>query len=170
MGYRACCCRIVLFTTVLLLSTSIPCHATNDPQNQDAQGASASSTQTAQTAQIVAQLEQKANRANPREQCYLYTQIVQTMAEAAGRQMLDGDSEQATATLKQTEHYAQMIHQTLARDTKRLKDAEKTLERTTQRMGEYLNRTSGDDHLAMQATLKQLDHVHGEVLDQVFRH
>ncbi len=59
---------------------------------------------------------------------------------------------------------------TLARDTKRLKDSEKMLERTTQRLGEYLNRTSGDDHLAMQATLRQLDHVHDELLDQVFSH
>jgi hypothetical protein len=159
MGYPVRCCRTAFFTVVILLSTSIPCHAANDESNPEAQ-----------TAQIIAQLEQRASHANPREQCFLYTQIVQTMVEAAGRQMLNGDSEQANATLKQTEHYTQMIHQTLARDTKRLKDAEKTLERTTQRMGEYLNRTSGDDHLAMQATLRQLDHVHDELLNQVFSH
>jgi hypothetical protein len=159
MGYRARCCRTVLFTVVILLSTSIPCRAAGDDPNPEAQ-----------TAQLIAQLEQRANRANPREQCYLYTQIVQTIVEAAGRQMLNGDSEQAAATLKQTEHYTQLIHQTLARDTKRLKDAEKILEHSTQRMGEYLNRTSGDDHLAMQATLRQLDHVHDELLDQVFKH
>jgi hypothetical protein len=159
MGYPVRCCRTALFTVVILLSTSIPCHAATDPPSPEAQ-----------TAQIIAQLEQKASRANPREQCFLYTQIVQTMVETAGREMLNGDSEQANATLKQTDHYTQLIHQTLARDTKRLKDAEKTLERTTQRMGEYLNRTSGDDHLAMQATLRQLDHVHDELLNQVFSH
>jgi hypothetical protein len=159
MGFRARCCRTVLFTVVILLSTSIPCRAASDEPSPEAQ-----------TAQLIAQLEQRANHANPREQCYLYTQIVQTIVEAAGRQMLNGDSEQAAATLKQTEHYTQLIHQSLARDTKRLKDAEKILERSTQRMGEYLNRTSGDDHLAMQATLRQLDHVHDELLDQVFNH
>jgi Na+/phosphate symporter len=164
MGYRARCYRTVLFTVVILLSTCIPCRAAGDEQsNPEAQTA-------AQTAQLIDQLEQKASRANPREQCYLYTQIVQTIVEAAGRQMLNGDSEQAAATLKQTEHYTQLIHQTLARDTKRLKDSEKTLERSTQHIGEYLNRTSGDDHLAMQATLRQLDHVHTELLDQVFNH
>lgn len=162
MGYPARCCRTVLFTVVILLSASIPCHAANEQPTPE--------SQAAQTALLIAQLEQKASHANPREQCYLYTQIVQTMVEAAGREMLNGDSEQADATLKQTQHYTQLIHQSLARDTKRLKDAEKVLERTTQRMGEYLNRTSGDDHLAMQATLKQLDHVHDELLNQVFSH
>jgi hypothetical protein len=159
MDYRARSCRTALFTVVILLSTSVPCRAARE-----------AATPEADTAQIIAQLELKASHANPREQCYLYTQIVQTMVDAAGRQMLNGDSEQAAATLKQTEHYAQMIHLALARDTKRLKDAEKMMERTRERMSEYLNRTSGDDHLAMQATLKQLDHVHDELLDQVFSH
>ena len=159
MDYRARCCRTTLLTVVILLSTSVPCRAASDDANPEAQ-----------TAQIIAQLESKANHANPREQCYLYTEIVQTMVEAAGRQMLNGDSEQAAATLKQTEHYTQLIHLALARDTKKLKDAEKMMERTTQRVSEYLNRTSGDDHLAMQATLKQLDHVHDELLNQVFSH
>lgn len=159
MDYRGRCCRTALFTVVILLSTSVPCRAAREDANPEAQ-----------TAQIIAQLELKVSHANPREQCYLYTEIVQTMVEAAGREMLNGDSEQATATLKETQHYTQLVHLALARDTKRLKDAEKMMDRTTQRMSEYLNRTSGDDHLAMQATLKQLDHVHDELLDQVFRH
>jgi hypothetical protein len=163
MAVRARCCRTVLFTVVILLSTSIPCRASREEPSPEAQKA-------AQTAQLLTQLEQKASHANPREQCFIYTEIVQTMVEAAGREMLNGDSEQAAATLKQTAHYTQLIHQTLARDTKRLKDAEKMLERTTQHVGEYVNRTSGDDHLAMQATLRQLDHVHDEMLDQVFSH
>jgi Na+/phosphate symporter len=153
------CYRTVVAAVALLLFTSLPCRA-NDDQTK----------QTDPEAQAIAQLEAKANHANPREQCYLYTQLVQTMVEAAGHQMLAGDSERATATLKQTEHYTQLIHLALARDTKRLKDAEKMMEQTTQRMGEYLRHTSGDDHTAMQATLKQLDHVHDELLDQVFSH
>jgi hypothetical protein len=159
MGYRARFCRIAFFTVVLLLSTSVPCRAAREDTSPEAQNA-----------QIIAQLELKASHANPREQCYLYTQIIQTMVEDAGRQILNGDSEQAAATLKRTEHYTQLIHLALARDTKRLKDAEKMMEHTRQRVSEYLNRTSGDDHLAMQATLKQLDHVHDELLDQVFSH
>jgi hypothetical protein len=159
MDLPARCCRVTLLTVVILLCTSVPCRAAREGPSPESQAA-----------QIIAQLELKASHANPREQCYLYTEIVQTMVDAAGREMLNGDSEQANATLQQTQHYTQLIHLALARDTKRLKDSEKMLERTTQRMSEYLNRTSGDDHLAMQATLKQLDHVHDELLDQVFRH
>jgi len=121
-------------------------------------------------AQAIAQLEQKANQANPREQCYLYVQLIHSMTEAAGRQILNGEYEQAAATMKKTEHYAQLIHAGLARDTKRLKDAEKLMEHTTARLNEYLRHSSGDDRLAMQATLKQLDGVHDELLTQVFSH
>jgi hypothetical protein len=157
MDHRARCCKAITITAILTLFVSLPGRAATDDV-------------TTPDAQIIAQLEAKASHASPREQCYLYTQLVQAMVDAAGREMLNGDSDQAAATLKQTEHYAQLIHLALARDTKRLKDAEKLMEHTTQRMGEYLRRTSGDDHLAMQATLKQLDHVHDELLDQVFSH
>jgi hypothetical protein len=156
MDYRVRCCRTLSLTVLFLLCASVPCRAASDEPSPEQQA--------------IAQLELKVSHASPREQCFLYTEIVQTMVEAAGQQMLNGDSEQANATLKQTEHYTQLIHQAIARDTKRLKDAEKMMEHTTQRMGEYLRHTSGDDHLAMQATLKQLDHVHDELLDQVFSH
>jgi len=156
MAYRARCFKALSLTVVVLLCASVTCRAASDESNPEQQA--------------IAQLELKASHASPREQCFLYTEIVQTMVEAAGKEMLNGDSERANATLKQTEHYTQLIHQALARDTKRLKEAEKMMERTTQRMGEYLRHTSGDDHLAMQATLKQLDHVHDELLDQVFSH
>jgi hypothetical protein len=150
---------LCVLPVVFLLTTSLSCRAASGPKDS-----------TPPDPAAIAQLAEKANHANPREQCYLYTQLVQTMVEAAGRQMLDGDSEQATATLKQTEHYTQLIHLALARDTKRLKDTEKMMERTSERLGDYLRRTSGDDRVAMEATLQQLDHVHNEVLDQVFSH
>jgi hypothetical protein len=156
MGYSAHCCKTITIAIAITLFASVPGQAATDTTGPDPQA--------------IAQLELKASHANPREQCYLYAQLVQTMADAAGHEMLNGDSDQAVATLKKTEHYAQLIHLGLARNTKRLKDAEKLLERTTQRMGEYLRRTSGDDRLAMQATLKQLDHVHDELLNQVFSH
>lgn len=166
MYVRACSRRplsvpvaLLLLPVAFLLATSLSCRAANGP------GAPPDPDPAA-----IAQLEEKASHANPREQCYLYTQLVQTMVEAAGHQMLDGDSQQATATLKRTEQYSQLIHLALARDTKKLKDSEKMMERTTERLGEYLRRTSGDDRVAMEATLRQLDHVHDELLVQVFNH
>jgi hypothetical protein len=83
---------------------------------------------------------------------------------------MNGDSDEANASLKKAEYYAQLIHLGLARNSKKLKDAEKLMERTTERLGEYLRRSSGDDRSNMQATLKQLDNIHDELLQQVFLH
>ena len=65
-------------------------------------------------AQALAQLELRAQQAGPRDQCFLYTELVHTMTEIAGKQMLDGDIDQASATLKKVNHYAQLIHMDLA--------------------------------------------------------
>src|SRR6202030_3363901 len=106
MGYRTFCCKTITFALAITFLAGVPCRAATDPAAPDTQA--------------IAQLELKASQANPREQCFLYAQLVQTMSEAAGRQMLNGESEQAAATLKKTEHYAQLIHLGLARDTKKL--------------------------------------------------
>jgi hypothetical protein len=141
---------------LVALSITASCRASNDEPPSDAQS--------------IAQLELRASQAGPREQCYLYVQLIHSMTEAAGKQVLNGEYEQAAATMKKTEHYAQLIHDGLARDTKRLKDAEKLMEHTTARLNEYLRHSSGDDRLAMEATLKRLDGVHDELLTQVFSH
>jgi hypothetical protein len=120
--------------------------------------------------QFIATLEQRAMTAQPREQCFLYTELVHSMTQLAGKQFLDGDFEQGAATLKKIQHYAQLIHQNLANNTKRIKEAEKLMEHTTFHLGEYVHHASGDDKMALQATLKQLDGVHDELLTEVFRH
>jgi hypothetical protein len=121
-------------------------------------------------AQALSQLELRAEQASPRDQCFLYTELVHTMTEIAGKQMLNGDIDQASATLKKVEHYATLIHLNLANDTKRLKNAELLMHHTTYRLGEYLHKSSGEDRDTLQATLKRLDQVHDELLAQVFRH
>ena len=120
--------------------------------------------------QAVSQLELRAQQANPREQCFLYTELVNGLTEIAGREMLAGDVDRASATLKRVEHYAQLIHMGLASDTKRLKNAEMLMHQTTHRLGDYLRASSGDDRATLQATLKQLNQVQDELLAQVFKH
>jgi hypothetical protein len=120
--------------------------------------------------QFITQLEQRASQAQPREQLFLYTQLVHSMTQLAGKQFFDGEYEEGAATLKKVEHYAQLIHNNLAKDTKRVKDAEMLMEHTTVRLGEFMHHASGDDREALQATLKKLDHVHDELLAQVFVH
>lgn len=120
--------------------------------------------------QAIAQLEARAATANPREQCFLYTELVHHMTEVAAHQFLDGDTEHASVTLKRVEHYAHLIHMGLARDTKRLKNAEMLMHKTTYRLTGFLHAASDEDKATLQATLKQLDSVQDELLDQVFNH
>ncbi len=119
---------------------------------------------------MLSQLELRASQAGPREQCFLYTELVHAATELAGRQMLAGDLENASASLKRVEHYAQLIHLGLADDTKRLKNAEMLMHHTTYRLSEYMHAVSSDDRETLQATLKQLNQVQDELLAQVFKH
>jgi hypothetical protein len=152
-----CRSSILLPLPLLLTFFCMPAHAS-------------SINETLPDAQALNLMEQQAQEAKPREQCFLYTELVHTMTEIAGKQMLDGNIDQASATLRKVEHYAELIHLGLAHDTKRLKNAELLMHHTTYRLNEYLHQASGEDQATLQATLKQLDNVHNELLSQVFNH
>lgn len=141
----------------LLLSTAAPAHA-------------AAINEALPDEQTLSQLELRAQQANPREQCFLYTELVHTMTEMAGKQMLAGEIEHASASLKRVERYSQLIHLGLANDTKRLKNAEMLMHHTTHRLADYMRAASSDDRETLQATLKQLNLVQDELLTQVFKH
>jgi hypothetical protein len=116
-------------------------------------------------------LEVRAEQAPPREQCFLYTELVHSMTELAGKQMLAGDTSLASDTLRKVEHYAQLIQVGLTtHDPKRLKNAQMLMHHTTQRLGDYMHAASGDDQPILQATLKRLDKVQDQLLQQVFAH
>ena len=126
--------------------------------------------ETLPDSQTLSQLEIRAQQANPRDQCFLYTELVHTMTEMAAKQITDGDPEAATATLKQVEHYAQLIHLGLAQDTKRLKNAELLMHHTAYRLSDLIRAASTEDRPVLDATLKRLDQVHTEILTQLFSH
>jgi hypothetical protein len=120
--------------------------------------------------QALNQLEQRAQQANPREQCFLYTELVSAMTDLAGKEMLNGDPDRASAMFKKIQRYAELIQMNLARDTKRLKNAEMLMHRTTYRLNEYLHSASSEDRPTLQAALKQLNQVQSDLLTQVFNH
>lgn len=130
----------------------------------------ASYDESAPSPELLAQLEQRASEANPREQCFLYTEVVHVMIEKAGKEIADGDTQQASATLKLVNEYAHLIQTSIVKDTKRLKNAEELMQHTTFRLGEYLHLVSPDDKPTVQATLTQLDQVNDQMLNQVFAH
>jgi hypothetical protein len=125
--------------------------------------------ETVTTADGLAQLEQRASQAKPREQCFLYTEIVHAMTEQAGRELSDGEDEQAASTFKQINHYAHLIQMNMAKDTKRLKDAQVLLHHTTYKLAQYLHLVSDDDQQNVKDTLKQLDQINDQLLTQVFQ-
>jgi hypothetical protein len=119
--------------------------------------------------QTITQLELRAQQANPRDQCFLYTELVSAMTDLAGRQMLDGDTDHASAMLKKIAHYADLIHLDLAGNSKRVKNAQMLMHRTTYRLNEYIHQASSEDQATLKATLKQLNQVQDELLTQVFK-
>ncbi len=58
----------------------------------------------------IAALEARANQAQPREQTFLYAELVQQMTELSIRQYAAGDAEKATNLLKRIQQIAQKIH------------------------------------------------------------
>lgn len=148
---------LTLPALLLVLSLTLPLHAGNIDERIPDQ-------------QTLTQMEAYALQAPAREQCFLYAELVHTMTELAGQQMLAGDTARASESLKKAEQYSQLIQMSLARDTKRLKNAELLMHHTTRRLGEYLRAASGEDRPVLQATLKQLDQVQDDLLKEVFAH
>jgi hypothetical protein len=119
--------------------------------------------------QAMAALVIKADTAQPKDQCFLYAELVHQMTELAGQQLTSGDSDRASATLKQVQHYAEKIHMGLAEDAKKMKNAEQLMRHTSFRLTGILNAASYDDRQVLQATLKQLEQVQTELMMQVFK-
>lgn len=138
-----------------------------------ANAASPANGETNPDSAALVQLDQRAQQADPREQCFRYTELAHAYAEIAGHQIAVGEMEQATASLKRVEHYAALVHSGLLRDAKKLKNlknAELLMHQTAHRLGECLHLVSTEDKPVVQATLKQLDQVNEELLAQVFAH
>jgi hypothetical protein len=112
-------------------------------------------------------LAAKASLASPRDQCYLYAELVHQMTELAGRQLSQG--EDASATLRAVREYTQKIHLSEAKDNKRLKNAQILMEHTAFRLNEYLHSAALDDRPILESTLKNLNQVQNELMMQVFR-
>ena len=129
--------------------------------------ASASAQDDSPTA--LAALQAKADQAQPKDKCFLYAELVSRMMDLAGHQLNSGDSGQASETLKLVQQYAEKIHMGVADDSKKLKDAELLMQRTSFRLKDILSEASYEDREALEATLKQLNQVQAQLMTQVFK-
>jgi hypothetical protein len=119
--------------------------------------------------QAMAALIAKADQAQPKEQCFLYAELVHEMTELAGQQLSSGEEDRASATLHQIQKYAQKIHMGVAANGKKMKNAEELVRHTSFRLTGILNAASYEDRQILQATLKQLEQVQTELMMQVFK-
>ena len=115
-------------------------------------------------------LEQKAAAAEPRERCFLYTELLHGWTELAGRAITDGKDADALVAVQRADEDAAKLKSFLGRDSKRLKNAELLLERSSHRLADMVRVVSIDQHDALQAVLKHMNNVHDDLLAEIFAH
>ncbi len=119
--------------------------------------------------QAIAALETRAAQAAPKDQCFLYAELVHKMTELAGKQLSIGNFQEASASIQVVQHYASKIHMGVADDSKRLKNAEILMRHTAFRLKDIMSAAALDDRPTLESTLKQLDQVQSELMLQVFK-
>ena len=117
----------------------------------------------------LAALQAKTDQAQPRDRCFLYAKLVSQMTDVAGKQLHSGDSGQASETLKLIRQDAEKIQVGVGNDTRKLKDAELLMRRTSFRLKEILSEASYEDRQVLEGTLKQLNQVQAQLMTQVFK-
>ena len=114
-------------------------------------------------------LESRASQAQPREQCFLYAELVHQMTELSVKQYAAGDVGKATELLKRVQQFAQKIHLSMAQNDKRIKNAEILLSHTVFRLTEMLHASSFEDRPVVQAALADVTQAQKETMFQVFK-
>jgi hypothetical protein len=114
-------------------------------------------------------LQVKILQAQPREQCFLYAELVHEMTEYSLRQYASGDGDKATGLLRQIQDLAHKIHLSMSEDNKRLKNAQILLRHTAFRLNEMLHNSSLEDQALVAQTLAQVNKAQDEAMLQVFR-
>jgi len=146
---------VAILSVLVVLASPCLAHAALDDKQPDAQS--------------IAALELKASLAQPREQCFLYAELVHELIEYSSAQYAAGEIDKAADTLKHVNTFAQKIHMIMANDEKRLKGAQILLRHTAFRLNELLHASAIEDRPLMEQTLAQVNQIQTETMMQVFR-
>jgi hypothetical protein len=119
--------------------------------------------------QSIAALQARINQAQPREQCFLYAELIHQMTEYSVKQYAAGDVDKANDLLKQIQQAAHKMHLSVAGNDKRLKNAEILLRHTAFRLSEFLHSIGSDEQPVVQETLAQVNQAQNETMLTVFR-
>jgi hypothetical protein len=151
MRFQACSTILLAIATV-----TIPAFASSSDDKQVDQ-------------ESIAALEARIPQAQPREQCFLYAELIHDMTEFSMKQYAAGDVDKATDLLKQIQNLTHKLHLSMTNNDKRLKNAEILLRHTAFRLTEFLHNSSTDDRPMVEATLAQVNRAESETMLQVFR-
>ena len=117
----------------------------------------------------IAALQARISQAQPKEQCFLYAELIHQMTEFSLRQYSEGNVEKASDLLKQVQGLAHRVHLSVADDNKRLKNAEILLRHSAFRLTEMLHSSSFEDRPLVEQTLAQVNQAENEAMLQVFK-
>jgi len=118
--------------------------------------------------QTIDALTAKASQAQPREQCFLYAEIMRDMTELSLRQYAAGNVAKASDLLKQIQALSHKIHLSVAQNDKRLKNAEIMLSRTAFRLTELLHSSDYEDQPLIRQTIADVNQAQDAALMDVF--
>jgi hypothetical protein len=119
--------------------------------------------------QTISALELRASQAQPREQCFLYAELVHEMIEFSAKQYAAGETEKASGLLKRAQELIHKIHLSIADNDKRLKNAQILLRHTAFRLTELLHASASEDRPLVQQTLADVNQAQTEAMMQVFK-
>ena len=117
----------------------------------------------------IAALEARIPQAQPREQCFLYAELIHQMTEFSLKQYAAGDVDKATDLLKKVQVLTHKMHLSVAENDKRLKNAEILMAHTAFRLNQMLHNSSYEDRPLVQETLAQVNRAQSETMLEVFR-
>lgn len=146
-------CSVVL----LAIATAAPCAFAASPDDKQIDQ------------QSIAALEARIPQAQPREQCFLYAELIHQMTEFSMKQYAAGDVQKATDMLRQIQNITHKIHLSMADNDKRLKNTEILLRHTAFRLTEFLHSSDSGDRPIVEATLAQVNQAESETMLTVFR-
>jgi hypothetical protein len=114
-------------------------------------------------------LREKADKALPREKCFLYARVISQMTDSADIQLNSGNSGEAVETLSAMRQYAEKIHVGVSADAKNLKSAELLIWHSSTRLKGMLQEASFEDRPALETTLHKIDQIQTQLMMQVFK-
>jgi hypothetical protein len=130
---------------------------------------SASASSPRNGSAVVAALQVEAEQAQPRDSVFLYAELVSQMTDLAGQQLNAGDSVKASQTIALVRLYAEKMSRGIADDSKKIKGAELLIQRTSVHLEGILSEASYEDRPSLEATLKQLNHVQVQLMEEVLK-